>query len=129
MSEFLSIFANDHIFYKDWLWGFIFSGMVRITKKSSFCLLTSSKFGHLVALHPLLPFFACFDNLMPWFDDFFLFGMKDLCKTNMFWENWDDDIFCLQIDEIFVNKQKQVTYSVLWRLHLSFQKKSFCQNH
>ena len=30
-------FTNDHSFYTDGLWGFIFSGVVRIVKKSIFC--------------------------------------------------------------------------------------------
>ena len=59
ISEFLSIlpnFTNHHSFFKDGLWGFIFSGMVRIVNKSIFCFLTFSKFGHQVALRPLFTF-------------------------------------------------------------------------
>ena len=56
---FLSIFpnfTNDHSFYTDGLLGFIFSGVVRIVKKSIFCFLTFSKFGHQVALCSLFTF-------------------------------------------------------------------------
>ena len=49
-------FTNHHSFFKDGLWGFIFSGMVRIVNKSIFCFLTFSKFGHQVALRPLFTF-------------------------------------------------------------------------
>ena len=55
----LSIFPNftkDHSFYTDGLWGLIFSGVVRIVKKSIFCFLTFSKFGHQVALCSLFTF-------------------------------------------------------------------------
>ena len=57
--------------------------------------------------------FARFDNVPHCFDDFFLFEMKDLHKANIFCENWDGVIFCLQINKVFVNKQKRVLFTGL----------------
>ena len=59
LGQFFAIFANITIEHCDFRVAhtvFIFSGVVRIMKKSIFCFLTFSKFGHQVELGPLFTF-------------------------------------------------------------------------
>ena len=68
-------FTNDHCVSKYGLWGFIFSGMINIVIKSTFCFLSFSKFRLQGSLGSLFTFSAGLN-----FNNVVLFQRFSLCK-------------------------------------------------